>query len=68
MPIKSHPLAIFSPITYYIDIVNVGLGEASAFGTYGLLIDFCVLLVFGFVFLLLAFFFHEKTLQKRFRG
>ena len=68
MPIESHPIAVISPITYYIDIVNVGLGGVSAFGPYGLLIDFGVLLVFGFVFLLLAFFFHEKTLQKRFRG
>jgi len=68
MPIESHPIAVVSPITYYIDIINVGLGGVSAFGPYGLLIDFCVLLVFGFVFLLLAFFIHEKTLQKRFRG
>lgn len=68
MPIKSHPIGVVSPITYYIDIINVGLGEDSAFGPYGLILDFIVLLVFGFVFLLLAFFFHAKTLQKRFRG
>ena len=68
MPIESQPLAVISPITYLVDIINVGLGGISAFGSYGLLIDFCVLLAFGFIFLLLAFFFHEKTLQKRFRG
>ena len=68
MPIQSAPLALISPLTYFIDIINVGLGEASAFGVYGLLLDFCILLVFGFVFLFFAFALHKKTLQKRFRG
>ena len=68
MPIQSAPFALISPLTYFIDIINIGLGEASAFGTYGLLLDFCILLAFGFAFLFLAFFLHGKTLQKRFRG
>lgn len=67
MPIKSIPTAIISPITYCLDIINVGLGESSAFGAFGLLIDFGVLLVFGFGFLLLAFALHQKTLEKRFK-
>jgi len=68
MPIQSTPYSIVSPLTYFIDIINVGLGDESAFGAYGLLIDFGILLLFGFFFLFLAFFLHEKVLQKRFRG
>ncbi|TFG07770.1 MAG: ABC transporter permease [Promethearchaeota archaeon] len=68
MPIQSAPYSIISPVTYFIDIINVGLGEESAFGAYGLLIDFGILLLFGFFFLFLSFFLHEKVLQKRFRG
>ncbi len=66
--IQSAPFALISPLTYFIDIINVGLGDVTAFGTYGLLFDFCVLLAFGFIFLFLAFFLHGKTLEKRFRG
>jgi ABC-2 type transport system permease protein len=68
MPISQTPLAVVSPLTYFIDIINTGLGENSSFGTYGLLIDFMILLTFGLIFLLLSFFLHGKTLQKRFLG
>ena len=68
MPIKEIPTAIISPITYSLDILNIGLGELSAFGNFGLLIDILVLLVFGFGFLFLAFAIHQKTLEKRFQG
>jgi len=68
VPIESTPLAVISPLTYFIDIVNTGLGGNSSFGIHGLLIDFAFLLIFGFVFMLLSFFLHGKTLQKRFRG
>lgn len=68
MPIKSLPAAIVSPLTYCVDILNMGLGEISAFGTFGLLFDIAVLLAFGFGFLFLAFALHQKTLEKRFRG
>jgi ABC-2 type transport system permease protein len=68
MPINSLPTAIISPLTYCADILNIGLGEVSAFGTFGLMIDLAVLLGFGFGFLLLAFALHQKTLEKRFRG
>ena len=68
MDIKAAPYGIISPLTYFTDIINVGLGENSAFGPYGLLLDFCLLIIFGFVFLFLAFVLHGKTLQKRFRG
>ncbi|MFX1302419.1 MAG: ABC transporter permease [Promethearchaeota archaeon] len=67
MPIASLPTAIVSPLTYCLDIINVGLGENSAFGTFGLLIDFGVLIGIGFIFLFLAFTLHQKTLEKRFR-
>jgi ABC-type multidrug transport system permease subunit len=66
MPISDHPIAVISPLTYFIDIVNVSLGLESAFGQYGILIDFGVLIVSGFLFLFLAFILHKKTLQKRF--
>ncbi|MFX1566840.1 MAG: ABC transporter permease [Promethearchaeota archaeon] len=68
MPIKEIPTAIISPLTYSLDILNIGLGEVSAFGNFGLLIDILVLLVFGFGFLFLAFAIHQKTLEKRFQG
>ncbi|MFW9898576.1 MAG: ABC transporter permease [Candidatus Thorarchaeota archaeon] len=68
MPISSAPFALISPLTYFIDIINVGLGEASAFGTYGIILDFLVITIFGIVFLFLAFTLHNITLQKRFRG
>ncbi|MFX1524365.1 MAG: ABC transporter permease [Promethearchaeota archaeon] len=67
MPIASLPTSVISPITYCLDIINVGLGVNSAFGAFGLLIDFGVLLGFGFGFLFLAFALHQKTLEKRFK-
>ena len=68
MPIESAPAALISPLTYLIDIINFGISGNSAFGPIGLLIDFALLLLFGFVFLFLAFVLHKKTIQKRFRG
>ncbi|TFF85063.1 MAG: hypothetical protein EU518_01775 [Promethearchaeota archaeon] len=68
MPIKLNPLILISPLTYFIDLLNTGLGEVSAFGAFGLIIDFGFLLIFGFGFLLLAFILHALTLQKRFKG
>ena len=67
-PISSLPAAVISPLTYCVDILNIGLGDVSAFGTFGLLFDIGVLLAFGFGFLFLAFALHQKTLEKRFRG
>ena len=68
MPIHAAPYGIVSPLTYFTDIINVGLGESSAFGPHGLLLDFCILILFGLGFTFLAFVLHGKTLQKRFRG
>lgn len=68
MPVTISPIAFISPLTYFIDIVNVGLGDTSAFGTFGLLFDVGILIVFGFGFLFLAFALHSKTLERRFRG
>lgn len=68
MPITLSPIAYISPLTYFVDIVNVGLGDVSTFGAFGLLIDIGVLIGFGFGFLLLAFILHSKTLERRFRG
>jgi ABC-type multidrug transport system permease subunit len=67
MPIQNHPLAIISPLTYLVDLINIGLGLESAFGNFGIIIDFCLLVIFGFSFMMIAFILHEKTLQKRFR-
>ena len=68
MPVTISPIAFISPLTYFIDIVNVGLGDTSAFGTFGLLFDVGILIGFGFGFLFLAFALHSKTLERRFRG
>jgi len=68
MPITSDPIVLISPLSYFLDLINAGLGKTSGFGKYGLLIDFGVLLIFGFFFLFFAFFLHEKVLQKRFKG
>ena len=67
-PINSLPISVISPLTYIIDIINFGLGQVSAFGDYGLLLDFTVLIMIGFGCLFLAFALHNKTLEKRFRG
>ena len=67
MPIILTPIAYISPLTYFVDIVNTGLGDSSAFGSLGLLIDIGVLLAFGLGFLFLAFLLHSKTLERRFR-
>ncbi|MBY9016651.1 MAG: ABC transporter permease [Candidatus Lokiarchaeota archaeon] len=68
MPINLTPIAFISPLTYFVDIVNIGLGDISAFGIFGVLFDIGILLAFGFGFLLLAFALHGKTLERRFRG
>jgi ABC-2 type transport system permease protein len=67
MAIKPETIYVyFSPLTYFVDIINTGFSGVSAFGTYGLLLDFGVLFLFGLFFLLLSFFLHSKTVQKRF--
>ena len=68
MPIESAPYSIISPLTYFVDIINFGLSGESTFRPFGILLDFAVLLIFGLVFLFLAFKLHERTLQKRFQG
>ena len=68
MPIILSPITFISPLTYFIDIVNVGLGSISAFGPFGILFDLGILVVFGLSFLFLAFILHGKTLERRFRG
>ncbi|MBN1215618.1 MAG: ABC transporter permease [Candidatus Lokiarchaeota archaeon] len=67
-PIDINSIALISPLTYLVDLINIGLGEFSAFGTFGILIDFSILIIFGFVLLILAFALHQRTLQKRFTG
>ncbi|MFX1480193.1 MAG: hypothetical protein ACFFCI_18910 [Promethearchaeota archaeon] len=61
-------MTFISPLSYFLDILNVGFGTQSAFGVMGLLVDFGFLIFFGFGFLFLAFILHKKTLQKRFKG
>ena len=65
-PVESAPYSVISPITYFIDIINYGFSGQSAFGPFGVVLDFFVLLLFGFGSLFLAFWAHEKILQKRF--
>lgn len=67
-PIYLSPIAFISPLTYFIDIVNVGLGGISAFGPFGILFDFGILTAFGIGFLVLSFILHTITLERRFRG
>ncbi|MFX1284137.1 MAG: ABC transporter permease [Promethearchaeota archaeon] len=66
MPVSFTPLAVISPLTYFIDIINIGLGTESSFGTLGFLLDFSILLGFTLLSLIAAFFLHEKTVAKRF--
>ena len=68
IPIPLNPITFISPLSYFLDIINVGFGTASTFGSLGLLLDFGYLFVFGFGFLFLAFILHAKVLQKRFKG
>jgi ABC-2 type transport system permease protein len=68
IPITLTPIAFISPLTYFIDIVNVGLGSSSVFGPLGVLFDVGILIIFGLIFLFLAFLLHGKTLERRFRG
>lgn len=66
MPVQGSPLSLISPLTYFVDIVNVALGLESGFGSFGLLLDFAILAIFGFGILLLATKLHQKTIKKRF--
>lgn len=68
MPISTDPIVFISPLSYFLDLINISFGKSSGFGQYGLLIDFGFLIVFGLFFLNLAFFLHGKVLQKRFKG
>jgi len=68
IPIVLTPIAYISPLTYFIDIINVSLGDLSVFGMFGILIDLIILSLLGLGFLFLAFFLHEKTLEKRFQS
>ncbi len=67
VPIMLSPTAFISPLTYFIDVINVGFGDASIFGMHGILIDLAILGAFGLFFLFLAFFLHAKTLERRFK-
>jgi ABC-2 type transport system permease protein len=66
--IKVNIITLISPLSYFIDLINIGLGKPSGFGSSGLLIDVLFLALFGLCSLGLAFFLHGKTLQKRFKG
>ncbi len=66
MPVSFAPLAIVSPLTYFIDIINIGLGIESSFGYLGFFFDFIILMVFSLLSLFAAFFLHEKTITRRF--
>jgi len=66
MAIEPNSIALLSPLTYFLDILNYGITGVSIFGVYGILIDFGILSILGIICLLLSFRLHELTLQKRF--
>lgn len=66
-PITLNTLTFISPLTYFVDLINIGLGQGSGFGTNGLILDLGILTLFGLIILNTAFFLHNKTLQKRFK-
>jgi len=68
MPVESAPYSIFSPVTYFIDLINYGLSGHTAFGSYGFLLDFGILILFCIFSIAVAFKLHELVLQKRFTG
>lgn len=68
MPVESAPYSVFSPVTYFIDIINYGLSGETAFGALGLLLDFGILILFCIFCIAVAFKLHEIVLQKRFTG
>ncbi len=70
MPISGNPAFFISPITYFVDLMNLGLGGVSIFGSFGLfaiLIDLGILMAYGIIFLMISFVFHKKTLEMRFK-
>lgn len=67
MAIPDSPVSRLSPLTYFVDIINVALGQPSTFGEPGLLIDVGFLVLFGLAFLLICRFLHGKTLEQRFQ-
>ncbi|MFW9906368.1 MAG: ABC transporter permease [Candidatus Thorarchaeota archaeon] len=66
MPVSSAPLGIISPLTYFLDIINIGLGSDSSFGPTGLFLDFGILIAFILFSLFIAFSLHDKTISRRF--
>ncbi|MFX1506055.1 MAG: ABC transporter permease [Promethearchaeota archaeon] len=56
---------LVNPVVYFIDILNASLCGSSIFGDLFIFIDLGVLIISGVFCLILAFFFHSKTLQKR---
>ena len=66
MPISSSPLAVISPLTYFLDIINFAFGFESYFGATGYLFDFGILILFTLLSILAAFILHEVTITKRF--
>jgi len=55
-------LALFSPITYFVDLLKSPLGV----GSLGLGIDFMALAIWAALLFLLAYILHKKTFLKRF--
>ncbi|MFX0052139.1 MAG: ABC transporter permease [Candidatus Hermodarchaeota archaeon] len=64
-PITFNIINLVNPVVYFLDILNVSLGDSSIFGDLFIYIDLGILSVSGAFCLFFAFFFHSKTLQKR---
>ncbi|MHC1591017.1 MAG: ABC transporter permease [Candidatus Helarchaeales archaeon] len=62
LPLPVFVLALFSPITYFVDILKSSLG----IGTLGIGLDLLVLLIWAIMFHVLAYLFHKKTFLMRF--
>lgn len=61
LPLAAKILSYFSPITYLVDIFNHSLKDSHDIN---LIIDFSVLVIFSFLFLLFSNIFHRRNLVK----
>ena len=55
-------LALFSPITYFVDLLTSSLGG----GSLGIGIDLAALAIWAILLFIIAYLLHKKTLLKRF--
>ncbi len=68
IPVSVSPWTVVSPLTPFIDMVNYSFSGVSYFGTWGVLIDVGLMLLWTLFFLSIGLLLHKKTLYKRFKG